>query len=221
MKVLIFAPHGDDEVLGLGGTIAKFVEENNEVYVAIVSTGSKELFDESLVNKARNEIKQAHEYLKIKETFFLGFDAAMLNEVPRHILNKRILDMICKVRPDIVFLPHFGDMHIDHFLVAQSVMVGVRPINGMKITELYSYETLSETEWNTPHSANSFLPNTFVDISKYIDVKVSAMEIFESQLRKFPHPRSSKAIKALANLRGSSVGVDAAEAFCLIRKIII
>ena len=85
---------------------------------------------------------------------------------------------------------------------------------------VYSYETLSETEWNIPHTTNVFIPNTFVNISKYLKTKKTAMSYFSTQLKDFPHPRSIKAIESLANLRGATIGVEAAEAFCLIRKIV-
>ena len=143
----------------------------------------------------------------------------MLSEVPKHELNAGVCEVIGRVRPDVVYIPHFGDMHHDHALVAQAAMVAVRPVNGCVIKEVYSYETLSESEWNVPHAANAFLPNTYVHISAQLEKKLEAMACYKSQLKKFPHPRSIKAMESLAGLRGSAVGVDAAEAFCLLRKI--
>ena len=143
----------------------------------------------------------------------------MLNQIPVQELNERVYGVINELRPNVVFIPHFGDMHLDHGIVSQSVMVGVRPINDHRVLEVYSYETLSETEWNIPHSRNAFMPNTFVDISDYLETKIEAMRCIRTQLRSFPHPRSLEAIESLARLRGSTIGVDAAEAFCLIRRI--
>lgn len=221
MKILVIAPHADDEILGVGGTIAKYVHEGHKVYVCVVTTGHTSMFSEEMLAKLRNEALSAHSYLGIEETFFLDLPAVLLSEVNKYEINQKIGNVIDKVDPEVVFIPHFGDMHLDHFIVSQSAMVGVRPKKTHKILEVYSYETLSETEWNIPHGANVFIPNTYVDISKFIDKKIIAMEIFKTQLIDFPHPRSTKAIKSLAHLRGSTIGVEAAEAFSLIRKIIL
>jgi len=221
MKVLVVAPHADDEVLGVGGTIAKYIDEGHEVYVCVMTIGHPSMFSQEVLNKLRIEAIDAHKFLGIKDTLFLEFPAVMLSEVPKHEVNKKINEVIDNVQPDIVFIPHFGDMHLDHYIVSQAVMVGVRPIKEHKILEVYSYETLSETEWNIPHVTNAFMPNTYIDITNYLDKKKKAMGCFTTQLAEFPHPRSLEAIESLAKLRGSTIGVRAAEAFCLVRRIIL
>lgn len=220
MKILIVAPHADDEILGVGGTIARYIDNGNDVYVCIATRGDPSMFPNDMLKKLRSEVIDAHRYLGIKETFFLDFPAVILSEIPKHQLNNKIKDIVVHVKPQIVYIPHFGDMHLDHYLVSQSTMVAVRPIED-RVLEIYSYETLSETEWNIPHVSNVFIPNTYVDVSDYLDKKITAMSFFTTQLASFPHPRSLEAIKSLAKLRGSTVGVDAAEAFCMIRKIVI
>jgi LmbE family N-acetylglucosaminyl deacetylase len=179
------------------------------------------MFPEDLLTKLRNEALNAHKFLRIKDTFFLDFPAVMLNEIPVNELNSRVLGVINEVQPSMVFIPHYGDMHLDHYIVSQSSMVGLRPIREHKVLEVYSYETLSETEWNIPHTSNAFLPNTWIDISDYLDKKLDAMSFYSTQVKEFPHPRSLEAIKSLAKLRGSTIGVDAAEAFSLIRRIVL
>lgn len=221
MKVLVVAPHADDEVLGVGGTIAKYIDEGNEVYVCVITTGHSSMFPQEVLDKLRNEAIKAHKFLGINQTYFLDLPAVMLSEVPKHEVNKKINGVIDEVQPDVVFIPHFGDMHLDHYIVSQAAMVCVRPIKDHRILEVYSYETLSETEWNIPHVTNVFIPNTYIDITGYLDKKKIAMEHFTTQLTEFPHPRSIEAIESLAKLRGSTIGVKAAEAFCLVRRIIL
>lgn len=221
MKVLVVAPHADDEVLGVGGTIAKYIDEGHEVYVCVMTTGHPSMFSQEILDKLRLEAIATHKFLGVKDTFFLDLPAVMLSEVPKYKVNKKINEVIDNVQPDIVFIPHFGDMHLDHYIVSQAAMVGVRPIKEHKIIEVYSYETLSETEWNIPHVANAFIPNTYIDVTDYLDKKKKAMEHFTTQLTEFPHPRSIETIESLAKLRGSTIGVRAAEAFCLVRRIIL
>ncbi|MBQ8549947.1 MAG: PIG-L family deacetylase [Clostridia bacterium] len=219
MKVLVFAPHADDEVLGVGGTIAKHVAAGDDVYVCIATRPTPPVFDDALFERIRRETKQAHKFLKIKKTFFLEYPAVNLESIPRTTLNRDILSVIEEVRPEVVYMPHFGDMQKDHTLLAEAIMVAIRPKHEHKIKRVLAYETLSETEWNAPHASTAFIPNVYNDISDTLDIKLRAMSFFESQLADFPCPRSTEAIASLAKLRGSTIFANAAESFMLIREV--
>ena len=219
MKVLVIAPHPDDEIIGVGGTIAKRTEAGDEVYVCVVTKGCMPLFSPEYVEQGRLECRKADLMLGVKETIFLDFPAVMLETVPRHELNGKISDVIQKLKPDEVYIPHRGDMQIDHQMVVDAAMVGLRPKYEHVVKRIYSYETLSETGWNLPNVVNEFIPVVYEDISMTIEKKLKAMSIFQSQLSKFPHARSIGAIKALASFRGSMVSVNYAESFSLIREI--
>lgn len=226
MNVLVFAPHPDDEVLGCGGTVAGYANGGNDVYVCIVTSGFPPIYEKEHRIARENgwphsqypDIMKAHKLLGIKETFFLQFPTVMLESVPRYELNGRIGELVRQLAPEVVFIPHFGDMQRDHTLVSEAVMVAVRPKYEAAARYVYSYETLSETEWNIPHASNTFIPNTFVNIEPYLDKKLEAMNCFVTQICDFPNPRSTEAAEALAKLRGSTMGARAAEAFCLIRE---
>lgn len=215
MKVLIFAPHNDDEVLGVGGTIAKYARQGHEVYVC---EATSLLSNPELVEKIKCEAIRAHEILGVKETIFLELPVVAIKDTPTIQVNAKFEEVVRRIMPNVVFIPHKGDMHIDHAEVAKAAMVAVRPIENPQLTEIYAYETLSETEWNTPTVDNAFVPNCFSDISDFIDLKLQAMACFETQIKEFPHPRSLEAIDALSKLRGSTVGVKNAESFIVIRK---
>lgn len=219
MNVLVIAPHPDDEILGVGGTMAKRVAQGNDVYVCVVTKGCVPLFEEAFVEQGRSEAREAHGYLGIKETFFLDFPAVMLETVPRHELNAKIADVIAKIQPDEVYIPHRGDMQIDHQMVADAAMVGLRPKYAHVVKRIYAYETLSETGWNIPNVQNEFIPTVYEDITDTLDKKIKAMGIYRSQLAEFPNARSIGAIESLAKYRGAMVNVMAAEAFMLVREI--
>lgn len=221
MNILVFAPHADDEILGVGGTIARYNAEGHNVFVCVVTCGHPSMFPEEFLKDLRAEALEAHRFLGVKETVFLEFPAVMLHEIPVFKVNEAMLKVVKDIKPQVVFIPHYGDMHIDHYLVSQACMVALRPAGKQKAAEIYSYETLSETEWNIQNAGNAFLPNTWIDISKYLNKKIEAMSIFSTQVYNFPHPRSLEAIKSLAKLRGSTVGVKAAEAFNCIRRIVL
>jgi len=219
MKVLIIAPHPDDEIIGVGGTIAKRVKEGHEVYVCIVTKGMQPLFDEKFIEQGREECVKADKMLGVKETIFLDLPAVMLETIPRYELNGKISEVVQKIQPDEIYIPHRGDMQIDHQMVTDAAMVAVRPKYKHVISRVYSYETLSETGWNIPNTVNEFIPTVYEDISNYVDLKLDSMSTFESQLSDFPNARSLQAIKSLAEFRGATVNCKAAEAFCLIREI--
>lgn len=219
MNILVIAPHPDDEILGVGGTIAKYASEGNEVYVCVVTKGCLPLFDEAGVEKVRKECMQADRILGVKKTFFLDFPAAMLETVPRHKLNDEIAKIIQMVLPDEVYIPHRGDMQIDHKMVVDAAMVGLRPKYKHLVRKIYAYETLSETGWDIPNTVNEFIPTVYNDISKFLEKKVQAMNEFDSQIENFPNARSVQAIRALAMFRGATVNCVAAEAFSLIREV--
>lgn len=224
MNVLVFAPHPDDEILGCGGTMARHITEGDKVEVCIVTRGKPPVFqiDKEVYDKWPHnlypEIIESHSMLGISKTYFMEFPAVMMENVPRYKLNNAILILIRQCKPDIIYMPHFGDLQKDHTLTCESIMVAVRPKYEHIVRYVYAYETLSETEWNIPHGSNCFIPNVFVDISDYLSKKLEALDCYQSQLGQFPDPRSLETVESLAKFRGSTMGVKAAEAFMLIRE---
>lgn len=219
MNVLVVAPHPDDEVLGCGGTIAKYADNGDDVYVAIVTKGCEPLFPADQVEAVRNECLKADRFLGVKETIFMDFPAAMIEVVSRYKFNEAFIQLVQKIKPDIVYIPHRGDMQLDHKMVVDAAMVALRPKYQHVVKKVYAYETLSETGWDVPNVTNEFIPNAYSDISEFLGKKLEAMEIFTTQLAAYPNARSLGAVKALAMYRGALVNMDAAEAFVTIREI--
>jgi LmbE family N-acetylglucosaminyl deacetylase len=218
-KILVIAPHPDDEVLGCGGIIKKLTSQQNEVWVLIMTRGKKGMYSEERVLNVRHEALQAHKLLDVSGTRFFDFSAPDLDLVSVSELSLAISEVINEILPDTVFLPFRGDLHHDHKAVFNAGLVATRPLKNSTIKKIYSYETLSETEWAAPFSDDAFVPDFFVNISGVFDAKLKAMKCYKSQLREFPNPRSLKSIEALANLRGSTVGFTHAEAFMIVRII--
>jgi N-acetylglucosamine malate deacetylase 1 len=218
-NTLIIAPHPDDEVLGCGGTIKKLSSEGRNVYVLIVTRGKKGMYSEERILNVRNEARLAHEILGVIETRFFDFPAPDLDQISIAEISNAIFSIITEFKISDLYLPHHGDIHYDHKVVFNASLVAARPIKGNPVRRIFSYETLSETEWAAPFGNDAFIPTRFVNITDAFPSKVEAMRYFKSQLREFPNPRSLKSIEALANLRGSTVGFDYAEAFMTIRII--
>lgn len=219
-RILIIAPHPDDEVLGCGGVMARFSGENSEIHVVIVTKGCSPLYSETQVACSRRETKKAHNLLGVKKSYWLDFPAAELDMVMHRELNQSLCELLKEVRPEVLFIPFLGDTHLDHQLVFSSSLVASRPASQFCPKSIYAYETLSETNWNAPHVTPAFVPNVFFDIEEYLEKKLAAFKCYASQCKVFPNERSIESLEYLAKLRGSQVNRKAAEAFMLIRNII-
>lgn len=218
-RVLVIAPHPDDETLGVGGTIAKYVEAGAIVKILTVSGHMPPLYSEADYRITQNEAQSAYEVLGVGEYAFFDYPATLLNEVKTSELNGKIYNAIADFNPTIVFSP-YPDRHVDHRIIFDSVMVAARPIKaGKSIKILAAYETLSETHWNASHIEPNFVPTWIVDISETIEKKLSALSCFESQIPAFPGPRCSEAVKSLAVFRGTQAGFGYGEAFHIIRMV--
>ena len=222
-KILVIAPHADDEVLGCGATMAKACAKGDEVFVLIctnASVGAPELFSAELIKQIRSEALTAHRLIGVKETFFLEFPAPALDQFPRYKMSNEISAIIKKIGADTVYIPHRGDCHKDHAIIHECAMVACRPLANCSVKHVYAYEALSETEWGEPVAADCFVPvkyNTFT--SEEFQKKLDAMSCFKSQLYPFPASRSLEAIEALAKYRGCIVSAERAEAFEVLRDI--
>jgi LmbE family N-acetylglucosaminyl deacetylase len=216
---LVIAPHPDDEVLGVGGTIAKLVRQGADVHVAIVTRGQAPRFTAEAVERVGQECTSAHRRLGVKQTHYLDLPAAELDRVPHSELNARIGDLVSQIAPDTLFLPFVGDIHLDHQLVFTSALVASRPRHGNVPVRILAYETLSETNWWAPGITPPFVPNIFIDIADTLDAKLEAFAEFRSQVKAAPDERSPEVIRALALVRGAAVYRTAAEAFMLVRQV--
>ena len=213
-RVLIIAAHPDDELLGSGGTIKKLINNGYHVITVIIAKGRKE--EEQ--NMKLNVIK-ANQHLGVEETIFLEYPNLLLETFPLHVITKEIESLVAKHKPAIIFTHHYGDINMDHQILFQAVLTAVRPLPGNKAIELLCFETVSSSEWSQQTNDKSFKPNYYVDITDTIDQKLEALQFYDVEMRPFPHPRSYKGVKHLAQVRGMTIGVENAEAFEIIRRI--
>jgi LmbE family N-acetylglucosaminyl deacetylase len=219
-SVLVVAPHADDEVLGAGGTIARFANEGAQVTVAVLTGGFPPHFAAGEEDHIRQEAIRSHEILKVKETVYFDFPAAALDTVPHREVNQALNSLYQRITPTYVFVPFWGDVHRDHQAAFQSAVVMCRPTGGHLPRSVLAYETISETNWNAAPVTPGFLPNTYIDISDYLETKLEAFRAYASQVRPYPHERSIETMQAIAIMRGTTVHLRAAEAFIALRNII-
>ena len=170
---------------------------------------------EDFIKDRPRQIRAAADVLGVKDIYPLDFPTVRLDTLPQKELNEKIADVVRKVKPDTLYIPHRGDLNRDHQLVHEAALVAARPTAGQSIKHVLAYEARSETEWGFL----PFIPTVYEDIADEMESKVEAMRVYASEVKDFPHPRSLEAIDALAKTRGSEAGLKRAEAFMLIRSI--
>jgi N-acetylglucosamine malate deacetylase 1 len=217
-SICVIAPHPDDEVLGLGGTLSRLSALGAQIHLLVVSGHLPPLYSMTAFKKTQIECNLASKILGISSVNFLEISTTNINQLPVAELNKSITTFLDKINPETVFMP-FPDRHIDHRLIFEASMVCTRPVGKNYPNLLLSYETLSETSWNAPYIEPIFIPELFVDISQTINTKLDAMKSYKSQLKN-SSSRSLDAIEALARYRGSQNGFKFAEGFKIIRHLI-
>ena len=225
-SVLAVVAHADDEALGCGGTLARYASEGRDVYVLILADGESSrsrlptLGVDTLVNVRNDAATKAGQILGCKSVECIGLADNRLDGIDLLDIVKHIEHMMSKVSPSTVFTHHSGDVNVDHRVIHEAVLAATRPQIGNPVKELLFFEVPSSSEWTPPGSLPAFVPNCFIDISKTFGIKKNALHIYSNEMRPFPHPRSFQAIEALAQWRGATVGVAAAEAFIIGRSII-
>lgn len=221
-KSLVIAPHADDETLGMGGTIAKKMNQGEDVVIAVMTGHGEEphpLWKRELWDEIRSETREAIKSLGNPRVEFFELPGLCLPEYPTYETNRVIAEIVNREAPTELFLPYYHDLHHDHQIVCHAGLVASRGYlaNASKIELVAMYETPTETHLMPAAIQSAFSPNYFVDISDHIDDKLAAWSSYASQQQTGFTPRSPAALSALATLRGSEIGVAAAEGFVLVR----
>lgn len=223
--VAVIAAHPDDEVLGCGGTIALLSAQGRPVHVLLLADGetSRPAAAAEASCRVAERGRAAQEACRILGGASVEVDAFPDNRmdgVELLAVVQRIEAFLSRHRPGMVLTHHAGDVNIDHRVVHDAVVAACRPLPGTCIEELLFFEVPSATEWRPRGSAPPFVPDWFFDVSATLERKLAALQAYAGELREFPHPRSLRAVEALARWRGASAGVGAAEAFMLGRRIV-
>lgn len=218
-KVLVVAAHPDDEALGCSGVMARHVAEGDDVSVVFMTDGVGARSTTS--NKQANRFSAATQAADILGATLLhncGFPDNQMDSIPLLEIARAIEETVNDTEPEILYTHHHGDLNIDHRITHQAVMTACRPQPGHSVQEIYAFEILSSTEWQTP-GVHSFTPTVFVDISSYLDIKKAVLECYKDEMRQPPHSRSIENAIRLNAVRGNAVGLAHAEAFELLRNI--
>jgi len=215
-KVLVIAPHPDDETLGCGGTLSRHKQEGDELYWGIVTCISEDMgWPEAVVKNRDAEIDVVEKKYGFSDVFNFRLPTTKLDTLPLSDLIEKITEVYKKTEPEIIYMPYAYDVHTDHQIIAKALQSTFKWFRYPHIRKVLMYETSSETEFNFIEK-RKFSPNVFVDISDHLNDKIEAMKIYDGEMGTFPFPRSEKTVRSLATFRGSQSGYEAAEAFELV-----
>ncbi len=227
MNILVIGAHPDDELLGVGGTLVRHTGRGDRVSALLLTDGHTSRYrDASRAGEVSPEVlarrrgaEAAARLLGFETLRLLDYPDQRLDTVPIVDLVQDIEAFIDEVAPDVVYTHHRGDVNSDHLVAFRATLTACRATGSRFPKRVLSYETVSSTEWGAPFSESAFTPNVFVDISDVLEKKLAALQCYPQELRPPPHPRSLEGLRTTARRWGGVIGVEAAEAFALIREV--
>ncbi|AIK96937.1 hypothetical protein ID47_09685 [Candidatus Paracaedibacter acanthamoebae] len=219
-KILIIAAHPDDEVLGCGGTILKHKENGDNISLIWMTDGINARISASSEEKlARAQGYQAAlKFINPAQYKLFDFPDNQMDTVSLLSMTQSLESEIIKTAPDIIYTHCPHDLNVDHVMTYKAVITATRPGSKSFVKEIYGFEVPSSTEWN--FGAAPFKPDTFVNITDWIDQKKELLNCYKDELRSFPHARSIENIIALNQVRGATANLPYAEAFITLRRVI-
>lgn len=217
MKVLVLAAHPDDETLGCGATLARLAAEGHEVHIGLLSEGAAKAGGPTGPER-REQARHAAKVLGAAEVMVGGFPANRFDTGPFADLVAAVEAIVARVEPEVVYTHHAGDLHVDHALAARAALTATRSAPGSKVRRVLAFQVPASGDWALDALAPPFGPSVFVGIAATLERKVEALSAYGPP-RGFPDPRSPDALRALARRWGSVAGLEAAEAFELVRDV--
>ena len=223
-NILVIVAHPDDETIGCGATIRKHYDLGDNIYCVAFTNGIGARSYKKL--KLKNEVKKRKIYSQ-NAAKILGFKWINIYNYPDNQLDKiSILTLIKKIEkikekinPKIIYTHSFNDLNIDHSIIHTATITAFRPQPHEVFSEIRLFEIPSSTDYNFYKKKNIFIPNLFINIKELWKFKEDALNVYKKEIRKWSHTRSLESIKNLSYYRGTSSGLEMAEAFEILKKI--
>tara|TARA_B100001173_G_scaffold306352_1_gene313076 strand:- start:829 stop:1488 length:660 start_codon:yes stop_codon:yes gene_type:complete len=215
-RILVVAAHPDDETLGCGGTLLKHKANDDQTHWLICTSLNK---NHKYYHVREKEIQRVSKLFNFNSVNSLPFETTKIDQYSMNEIIEKMSKIINKIKPNVIYLPFKEDVHSDHKKIFEASYSCTKSFRYSFIKKIYMMETLSETEFAPSIKKDSFIPNTFVNITKYMNKKIKIMKVYKSEIDKHPFPRSERSIRALASLRGSTSRCEYAESFVLLKEM--
>ena len=221
-KVLVIAAHPDDETIGCGGSICRHVQAGDDVGIITLTNGvhSRDNASDDDIEKRNIAAEKAMSTLGATWIGAGDFPDNKIDSVPLIDVIKFIESFKDTFYPNIIYVHSPTDLNIDHRIAASATLTAYRPEPKESYEEIRFYEVASSTDFTVKQLEKKFDPNLYINIDTFIEKKISALKSYNIEMRESPHSRSYEKIQSLAQHRGSESGMNYAEAFEVVRKII-
>lgn len=220
VKVLVIAPHPDDESLGCGGSLLKHKNIGDDIHWLIMtSTHDDDRYSVDFTQSRQKEIEQVSRLYDFESVTVLNFKPATLDHLPMSDIIDKVSALVQKIEPDVLYLPYRGDAHSDHKIVFDAGIACTKSFRYPSVKTVRVYETLSETDFSLNPDNSGFRPNYYINIEDFLDKKIEILRLYLSEMKPSPFPRSEEAVRAQALLRGQVSGSRAAEAFMSLKDV--
>ncbi len=220
-KILIIAPHADDEILGCGGLIEKACRFQNQVKVVVGAVGEivhphngEKVTAQTRMTELKNALIDlgCHDF----EVIYNDKDS-LLDTVPIREIIMKLDNILGAFQPTMVFIP-LPSYHQDHMVLFEACFAALRPKPPqlIKLIAMYEYPLITwqfRKFWNTGE--------LYLDLTQTIDKKINAFLKHESQKRPSNHLISAENVKKWAEMRGMEIGIPYAEKFYILRSHIL
>ncbi len=222
MNVLVLSAHPDDETLGLGGTMLAHRAAGDSIAWVVATQAHEPGWSAATIERKAREVERVAEAYGVDRLDRLGLPTTRLDTVPLGELIDPIRRVVEEVRPEVVYVTHPGDIHTDHACLFDATAASLRAFRAVTdgVRKVLCYETLSSTDSAPPQRTPRFAPNVFRDVSAHLERKLEIMALYETEAQPDPLPRGPSALRALARVRGATIGVEYAEAFELVREVL-
>jgi LmbE family N-acetylglucosaminyl deacetylase len=225
MNILAVVAHPDDEILGCGATLRRLADAGHNIFSCILCSAAGERFNRPSADRLKQVAKKASKLIGVADSLEYDFANIQFNVVPHIEIVRAVEAAITKYKPAWIFTHHPGDLNIDHRVCYEATMAAAMlpqrlssELSPTMIEKIFLFEILSSTDW-APPMGEAFRPNSFFDVRATFEAKMNALDAFEGALKSAPHSRSHENVRRLGMLRGAQVGIEIAEAFCLVRDL--